>query len=34
LFDIQIDDVLKQLPILSKEDGIEACRKVMYDEKK
>ena len=33
LFDTQIDDVIKQLPTLSKEDGIEACRKVMYDEK-
>jgi hypothetical protein len=33
LFDIQINDVIKQLPTLSKEDGIEACRKVMYDEK-
>jgi hypothetical protein len=33
LFNIQIDEVIKQLPILSKEDGIEACRKVMYDEK-
>jgi hypothetical protein len=33
LFDTQIDEVIKQLPTLSKEDGIEACRKVMYDEK-
>ena len=33
LFDTQIDEVIKQLPTLSKEDGFEACRKVMYDEK-
>ena len=33
LFDAQLDEVIKQLPRLSKEDGIEACRKAMYDEK-
>ena len=33
LFDSQLDEVVKQLPSLSKEDGIEACRKLMYDEK-
>jgi hypothetical protein len=33
LFDTQLEAVIKQLPILSKENGIESCRKLMYDEK-
>jgi len=33
LFDQQLDNVMRQLPLLSKEKGIELCKKLMYDEK-